>query len=230
MVSYEYGQERVCDEEWEPTSVYDYLDHKDSLPFNREGFDKNWRGIRTSAEDWGFDLESFWNVACYIAYRTRQIFHEEFLPMDSPRQVLKDLAGRICHDGAKLTVQGGKENGTRLGVMTVEGMFLPYVSKALTYAAETMDDIPDYTIVDVSSSRGGKDTEMAAFATRRYMSLFDRLERESKAFEGVTVSKNERLFFVSKLLFYTNIVSNEKVLDSLDFIKGALRTYPSDPD
>lgn len=210
-----------------PVSVYQLrqklIDGEVILPFQRKDFDGNWMGIRSEAESYGLDLENLWNVICYISYMTPLFFrhHNCAVEINTIVARLKEL---LPKDGAILEVHGARdENGKRMKPLRVDNQQLLSILSQLIFFSELNVNS------QVRESYSPSETEQAAYAARRYMNLFKVLRHKGEAFTG-NVSKNSKLFFTSKLLYFSKIVSSRDYLKpNPEQLKGALRTYPDDP-
>lgn len=190
------------------------------VPFNKKDFDEN-EDIQKDLARLFLDPEAFWEALTLLHYLTEKRFTDTFPYNPTRKEKVREAVAFLDTQGS--TVVFRKGNGRKVVIKD---------SSVVSYIRECLENSPFYN--DPSTLRTANLTP----SLRRSASFSERISYEAQAltrlFEKESKPEFDKrgkkyrcpLLLISRLMFFTDLTSNDDYWGSSDWLKGIIRSYP----
>jgi hypothetical protein len=175
---------------------------------------------------YNIDIEKFWYAMLFIDHFTETKFVNAFLLEDSPLSQLESFAQLLSNEHSRLSVNFGKREKqtitNRFLLKTLANTMIEMcnANKGNDYFSGQPINLSDKSRVTRSTSL------QITYITQRYQNLFKALDIDkSKNTDKFQTASLNKMFLISRILFFTKMVRNKKYLFDDDTLRGILKTY-----
>lgn len=190
------------------------------FPFTKKSYDEN-EDIQNDLARLHLDPEAFWEALKLLHYLADIRLNNAFQYKPSQKEIASEAVSFLDTQGSSIVIRKG--NGRKLEISD---------AAIVSYIRTCFEESPFYhdqsgiriANLSPSSRRSASFSERISYEAQALMRLF---EKESKPeFDKMGRRYRCPLLLISRLMFFTNLTSNEESLVSSDWIKGILRSYP----